>query len=451
MELNLSQTQTLALSPQMLQSMKVLQMGVQELLNYLEEASQENPLLELEFNSSQPEEDVDLRQKLEWLASTDTQNWVYERQDCEDQKTQDFYSAPQGETLFQFLTAQFPQQLDPAVYEAARFLASSLNQSGWLDEPLDGLARATRYPLSVLQQGLKLLQSLEPAGVGARSLSECLCLQLIRHTPEDALALEIVHRYLEPMSKSRYGWIARELNTSQAQVRAACDRIRALNPRPGAGFSGGDTPIYVIPDLFVLCLTDHLEVVANDRFLPTLQISTYYVRLSKNSLDQGVQDYLAEKMRQAKWVVQNVKQRRNTLLECAKYIVSRQEAFFLLGPGHLRPLGLADVARELDVHESTVSRTLKDKYLQCDLGTFPLSHFFPRGLGEQDTGEDVTPDTAKRLLRTLIDGEDKRAPLSDQKLCGQMETQGCRISRRTVAKYRDELGIPGAQGRREYR
>ena len=196
---------------------------------------------------------------------------------------------------------------------------------------------------------------------------------------------------------------------------------------------------------------DHFEVLANDYFFPSLHMSGYYQQLMKDTEDQEVKDYLTSKVRQAKWVVRSIEQRRSTLLSCAQCILELQEPFFRKGPGHLSPMSLADVAQRLEVHESTVSRAIRDKYLQCSMGVYPLSYFFSRSLGGSGDGEEgASPEAAKILLRKLVEEEDKAHPLSDQKLSQLMGEQGCVISRRTVAKYRDELGIPSTTGRRQY-
>ena len=175
----------------------------------------------------------------------------------------------------------------------------------------------------------------------------------------------------------------------------------------------------------------------------------------KSTEDNEVKDYLMGKVRQAKWVVHSIEQRRSTLLRCAECILELQEEFFRRGPGHLKPMCLADIAQKVGVHESTVSRTVRDKYLQCASGVYPLSYFFSRSLGapaaRPGTEENASsPDFAKALLKKLIGGEDKHKPLSDQKLCERMAREGCELSRRTVAKYRDELGIPSTTGRKQY-
>ena len=456
MELNLSQKQTQTLSPQMMQSMEILQMGSQELLEYIEEAVQENPVLEPEENYDKQDEFSVLRRKLEWLESTDPQNRYYHQQDTEEEDSplKNYGTVEdEDENLYYYVLSQLRVlELEPQVMDAGVFLVESLNQNGWLDEPLEDLAADCGCSLAVMEQALAAVQSLEPAGVGARTLSECLKLQLVRRAPVDELAVRIVENYLDALSKSRYGLIARELKVTAEEVRASCERIRALNPRPGTGFAARENLTYINPDIIVVSFPDHFELLSNDYYFPTLHISGYYTRLMKESDDGQVRDYLTDKMRQAKWMVKAIEQRRSTLMACAECILELQEAFFHKGPGHLVPLSLADVAGRIGVHESTVSRAVKDKYIQCSMGVYPLSYFFSRGLGASaSAGEEAaSPDAAKALLKKFIAGEDKKKPLSDQKLCELMAAQGCPLSRRTVAKYRDELHIPSTAGRKQY-
>ena len=195
---------------------------------------------------------------------------------------------------------------------------------------------------------------------------------------------------------------------------------------------------------------DHFEILSNDYYFPSLKVSSYYHQLMRSTDESQVKDYLTNKVRQAKWVVSSVEQRRSTLMACANCIVERQESFFRRGPGHLRPMTLADVAQALEVHESTVSRAVKDKYLQCAHGVFPLGYFFSRALPTGSGGDSVSAEQAKSAIKKLIAAEDKKKPLSDQKLCQLLSEQGIEISRRTVAKYRDELGISSTSGRKQF-
>ena len=279
MELNMSMKQTQTLSPQMMQSMEILQMGSQELLEYIENQVQENPVLEMEEKYAGKDEGVDLQRKLEWLESTDAQNRVYHQQDSEDDGTDpvsNYGNADETEeNLYLYVLSQLELlDLEPELLEAGRFLVESLNQNGWLDEPLEDLAVQMEKPLDLAARALEIVQSLEPAGVGARTLSECLVLQLNRRE-DSGLAIRIAQDYLDPLSKNRYGFIAKALGATQEQVYAACELIRSLNPRPGGGFAARENLIYINPDIFVVNFPDHFELLTNDYFFPTLNVSSY--------------------------------------------------------------------------------------------------------------------------------------------------------------------------------
>lgn len=272
MELNMSMKQTQTLSPQMMQSMEILQMGSQELLEYIENQVQENPVLEMEEKYTGKDEGVDLQRKLEWLESTDAQNRVYHQQDSEDDGTDpvsNYGNADETEeNLYLYVLSQLELlDLEPELLEAGRFLVESLNQNGWLDEPLEDLAVQMEKPLVLAARALEIVQSLEPAGVGARTLSECLVLQLKRRE-DSGLAIRIAQDHLDPLSKNRYGFIAKALGATQEQVYAACELIRSLNPRPGGGFAARENLIYINPDIFVVNFPDHFELLTNDYFSP---------------------------------------------------------------------------------------------------------------------------------------------------------------------------------------
>lgn len=446
--MELLQKQVQQLDQRQIQRLEMLQMSALELRDYLQELSQENPVVDLN-DPPAPSEDVreDPRlQHLRWLADTDRQNryyqglWEYE----DDPIARIGVSGGLEETLPQFLSRQLDRlRLDGDAARTVEFLASCLDGDGYLRPPLNDLARDSGIPLPLLERGLAVLRTLEPAGVGADSLSQCLALQLER-AGVDGPALAIVREYLEPLARCRYRFIADRLGVSVDEVRAALKTIRELDPRPGAVFDQpGQTP-YVYPDVFVEEVDGHFTARTRAGERPAFQINGYYKELLANSGQPEVKDYLRKKVQAAQDVLNAIAQRRDTLLRCAQAIVDRQEDFFRRGEQALRPLRMADVADAVGVHESTVSRAVREKYLQCQRGVYPLGYFFSRG----GAGEDMGAAAAKAALRRLIDGEDKAHPLSDQKLCEALAAEGCPISRRTVAKYRDELSIPGASGRR---
>jgi len=454
-DLSLHMKQTQTLSPQMLQSIKILQMGSQELLEYVEETIQENPALEIADTPPAEPLSTVIQKKLDWLEGADR----FEKYSCRNTPGQEFdplanlsQTPDTEESLYAYLLSQIQAMELPATQQAAAaYIIESLNGNGYLDDALEELAQEFHVQLTCLQQALHTVQQLEPPGVGARNLAECLSLQLDRKPEDTSLAQKIVDGHLDSLAKNQYAHIAKALSATQDAVRDACILIRSLNPKPGAGFAARETIHYIIPDLFVEFFPDHIEISSNNRFLPPLKLSSYYHSLLAETQDAEVKEYLTDKLRQAQWVIKSIDQRRSTLMRCAECILETQEAFFRSGDGHLVPMGLSDISAKLGVHESTVSRAIKGKYLQCPHGVFPLSHFLSRHLGSlSENGNLITPDAAKALLKKLIGEEDKKKPLSDQTLCAMMRAQGCPLSRRTVAKYRDELGIPPTTGRKEY-
>ncbi|MGI5936121.1 MAG: RNA polymerase factor sigma-54 [Oscillospiraceae bacterium] len=450
MELELEIKQSLSLSPQLIQSMEMLQMSAQELAEYISETLQENPVLETDERSDSSEEFTLISRQLDWLEDSDPQNYWYHQQDARDMDplTNVAEESPEEESLYYHLLFQLDtSKLPPAVAKAAVYIIGSLDDNGYLVESVPTIARELGYTEKEVSHALREVQALDPPGIAACSLSECLCIQL-RRMGETGLPYQIAAEFLDEVGKNHYNYIARKLKVSEREVRLACRVIRSLDPRPGAAFSPPEKPEYIIPDLTVMDYPDHMEPVLNSSFIPSLRISSYYRKLMRETDDPKVKEYLSGKLEEARWVVRSIEKRQSTLLACARIILEKQADFFRKGPGHLRPLSLADIADALGVHPSTVSRAIRGKYLQCSHGVYPLSSFFSRALGE-DSMEGASPDEAKALIRELIQEENKKKPLSDQKICELMEAKGISLSRRTVAKYRSELGIPSASGRKE--
>ena len=455
MELIQQQNQSLQqrLCQQQIQSVELLQMSTLELDAYLQELSQENPMMEpdesrLEGTHAQEDELLGL---LKWLEDNDRQNRYYQHMDEDELDPLARVGTAGGleETLFRFLSRQlYPLELDEDTAQIVRYLAACLDADGYLRVPLEELSQNLGRPTAVLKRCLHLLQSLEPAGVGARNLAQCLELQLGR-IHETGPALEIVRNHLEALAKHQYRAIAAKLDVSVEQVRQAEQLIRELEPRPGSSFEQPDQTQYLLPDVFVEEKEGELAVRLRGGERAPFRISGYYQTLLRDSEDPEVRSYLTDKLRQAEGVFRALEQRDSTLLRCAQVIVRRQAAFFREGAQTLIPLRLADVAEELELHESTVSRAVREKYLQCDRGVYPLHYFFSRSASSQNEGGQMGGKAARALLRRLVDQEDKLRPRSDQKLCQAMEELGCSVSRRTVAKYREELGIPNASGRKQ--
>ena len=445
MKLTLELKQKQKMSPQQIQSVIILQMGTQELQSYVESLLMENPTLELE-SSEQRSERSELLQKMDWLKSTDRQNRWYHQEDAAS--ILEYVSALDDENLYDHLRSQIDIfRLPPRLRIAVDGVLSGLNSNGYLEESVEELSSRCGQSPEIIQQAEQLVQALEPTGVATRTLSECLANQL-RKKGEFGLPLTIALHHLESVAKNHYGQIAKETGASLEDIQQACNQIRQLDPRPGSMFARREPPEYILPDLLVTENNGYLEITSGDEFLPVLRVSSYYHELAKTTEDAEVRDYLEGKIKQSVITIKSIEQRRATLLGCAQVILKRQKQFFSTGTGNLLPLTLSDVANEINIHESTVSRAIRDKYIQCVHGTFPLSYFFsrsvPAGEGKMSAAE------VKNAIRELIEQEDCRKPLSDQKICDILAERKVDISRRAVAKYRDEMGIPSTSGRKVY-
>ena len=446
MELSLQMKQTQKLSPQMIQTMEILQMGNQELQEYVDELLLENPVLEREGAGDHGSADELLR-RMEWLVGDGRR--YSRRADGEDTGVAPVAVQPRTEGLYEHLRDQIGfRNMSHGLRLAVESVLTGLDANGYLEESTRELADRSGQPLEVVEEAEELIRGLDPAGVGARTLAQCLELQLERRG-EGGLALTIVRDHLEDVAKNRYHKIAQKTGASREAIQQACQLIRSLSPKPGAAFAPAELPGTVLPDLMVREVEGRFVASMNDAPGPLLKVSPYYQRLLAESDDPQVREYLVKKMRQADWVVKGIEQRRTTLLRCGQSIAAAQAEFFRKGPGHLKPMTMSDLAAELGVHPSTVSRTVREKYLQCGYGVFPLSYFFSRALAGPE-GEEATAELAKAAIYALIQEEGKRHPLSDQKLCDLLAKQELVLARRTVAKYREAMGIPPAAGRRQY-
>lgn len=451
MDLKISLEQKQVLSQRMIQSVEILQMNVQELDHFLKELTLENPLVELEDNRDTPPQKSDMQRKLEWLEAADEQNRVYYGQECEEEQERDVWNLPsEEENLPQYVLSQLiPLAKNGQEERIYHYLAYSLDSRGYLEDMPQGLCQEFGLTQEQAQAYLTIFQSVEPAGVGAADLTECLLLQLRRYNQRHALAEDIVSQYLELLGKNQLPRIANLTGASLDRVEEASQLIRSLNPIPGSGFSSREHLRYILPDVTVVKFQGYFEVLLNDNSYSKVVLSHYYVQMLKEDPSPETQSYIGEKLRQAEWVISCIQQRGNTLQAVARALVECQMEFFEQGPGHLQPLRLLDVAEKIGVHESTVSRAVRDKYLQCTWGIYPMNYFFTRNVTSQ--GSQVwTPERIRDKMRELMDAEDKKKPLSDQKLADLLKEAGAGISRRTVAKYRMEMGIADASGRKHY-
>lgn len=454
MNQHLELAQKQILSQHLIQSMEILQMSTQELESYLDNLSMENPVIEIESPSVEESDgkELMLARKLEWLESTDYQNKVYYRDDDDNSDSYWQDIRDDGEVLSEYLIAQLPSaKLTDQEREIVEFLIYSLDSNGYYRDDLNHVAENFSVSEEFAAKMLEKVQALEPAGVGARSLSECLLLQLQRKPDHSAVTETIVREYLDEVGRNHLAFIAKKLKLTPEQIQEACSEIRTLNPKPGNAFSDRSRMQYISPDAVVVRVKDGFEILINEYQYPKFHISTYYQELEKTVKDAETKKYLRDKIQQAQTIAGSIRQRTSTLSLVLHVIVDRQQEFFLKGVGNRKPLKLADIAQETGLHESTVSRTLRSKYLQCTWGVYPLNYFLTSvAATDRNSGEEQTPEYIKKQIREIIDGEDRKKPLSDEAIGKKLAERQIRISRRTVNKYRQEMGIPDKSGRKNW-
>ena len=460
MDLKLQVKQTQTLSQRMIQSAEILQMTSQELNTYINELALENPVIDIVEPPTAEEQRESIEQQ-EWLNSFNEENYyLYQRQNNDDDY--DFKSSwnintDDGETLQDYLWSQLiTENFTDQETEIIKFMLECLDNKGYLEESTETIASYFGTDTEIVEDLLSDLQALDPSGVCARTLEECLKLQLERRDILTPVLESIIDNCLEMVAKNQIPAIARKLRLSPTETAGYCQIIKSLNPKPGVSFSSRDQLRYIIPDVTIVKFKDHFDILLNESMYPTIELNSYYRQMNQNPESSELKEYLGNKIRQAEWVKQCVTQRGKTLMQVSRAILEHQEEFFTFGPAHLNPLRLADIAQELDIHESTVSRAVSKKYLQCSWGVYPMNFFFSRSVAVQESSssesgtQSVTAADIKRVLREIIEEENKKKPYSDRLLGEKLAERGISISRRTVAKYREEEGIADVSGRKEY-
>ena len=439
MKMNLKTEQKQIFSAKMLESMEILQLNNFELINYITEISMENPIIDINTTTEDSlTQDDTLRKKLEWLDSTDEQNKIYYHSDYEENEEADKWNllADTEDDMAKSLLEQLHMtDLTKQNMKICEFIILNLNDDGYFDDVVQD------------EFHLKIVQSLEPAGIAARTLSERLIIQLKRKNIQNSLTENLIQNDLEALSKQQLSTLAAKYKVTKDELLEALTIIKTLSPKLGTAFDRKEQMNYIIPDIIVIKFKDFFEIILNKNDFPEISINTTYLKMLSKSDDKELQHYLNSKLKQADFIKNCIQQRNTTLLRVANYIVEKQSKFFNLGSGNLSPLKLSDVAEALDLHESTISRSIRNKYLQCSFGVFPLKYFFVNKISSK-TNTDATSQNVKTELKKIIENEDKKSPLSDQKLSDILTANGIDIKRRTIAKYREELQIPPASSRK---
>jgi len=494
--LQLSQrlTQSLVLAPQLQQSLALLQAPTLELKALVEQELQQNPVLEeapaaeteqnerdsgeapqaeaadpaeppadlsfdpaSEKSSNEPVDDfqaefdrlVQLDQ--EWRDHFAQTNFP-SRGSAEDEEKRQFMfdSLVASTSLQEILLEQVRESsLQPELWPLAEMLIGNIDEYGYLKATVDELAASTGLPPEKILEVLKVVQSFDPPGVGARDLRECLMLQLERSDQKDTLEYRIVSDFMEALGKRRIPEIARGTGTEVDEVQDALENIARLEPRPGRAFLA-DNDQYILPEVFVHRSGDDYVVSTNNEHIPHLRISNAYKDLmSQGGNSAEVRNYIREKIRAGKFLIKSLHQRQQTILNIAKEIVNRQRDFMEKGVSALKPLTMVQIAEVVGVHETTVSRAVSGKYMQTPQGVFEMKYFFTAGI-QTANGDGMSNTSVKDMIEEIFKNENSSKPLSDQEVVRMLQEKGIVIARRTVAKYRTELNILPSNLRKVY-
>lgn len=464
MGMRLGMQQRLVMTPRLQQALKLLQMPTLELQQVLKQEILQNPLLEEvddvldtadeekeEKEEEEPKEPANKDDQDEWDEFYDSA-WssggnpeVEEREDFVER-------VPVArQTFAEYIFSQLRLATkDDRVLELGDYIIGSLDDSGYLTCALEDVARTFGVEIEEAEKVLKLIQTFDPPGVGARDLRECLLIQLEMKGLGDSMAAGIVRDHFDDFKQRKYLDLTRKLKISLKEMQTQAGIIGSLNPKPGLDVIA-ESPKYVIPDLVVERVGEKYVIYLNDRNVPRLRISqSYKDELQSNpDISEETKDFIQGRLKNAKWLIQTIEQRRRTMIKVMESIVEEQAEFFEKGTASLKPLTLQQVASKINMHESTVSRVTTNKYVQTPRGVYELKFFFSSALGTQ-SGEEVSAKSAKLNIKNIIEKEDSKKPLSDQKIADILERDGLIIARRTVAKYREQLGILPARHRKQY-
>ncbi|WP_147534049.1 RNA polymerase factor sigma-54 [Bacillus marasmi] len=431
----LSQQQTLKLSmtQELSQAIALLQYSSIELVDFLENKALENPLLQIKNTT----EVYQRKKKGNGSSTVNDKSWIEQISD-------------QRFTLTDHL---MPQILDMKTTTVKRKILAHyiyhLDDNGYFTGDLQEISEQLQISLPAAEECLQLLQKLEPSGIGARNLQECLFIQIQRHPKQYQLAEEIVSQHFSLFAEKKWKALAKLISKDVKEIQHVFDFILTLNPKPGSAYHYEKAP-YVVPDVMVLQEGNQFVVQLFDNLLPRIQLNKEYIANLSTHNDKSVTNFLRDKQQDYQWIVRSLEQRQRTIVNVTEIIVAKQQDYFQKGPKYLKPMTMKEISEELGIHESTVSRTVREKYVQTPFGTVELKSFFTSAI-DSVSSEAQSSNKVKLAIGNLVKEENKKNPLSDLEMVELLKSkEGIVVSRRTIAKYREQLGIPSSSKRKRY-
>ena len=461
---SLSLTQQLIMTPQLQQAIKLLQLSRLELLDTIYQEMETNPMLDdqiteeaeageaKEFeeggnNSEQAVAEVtvkeNIREDVDWenYISEYNTGWAYAPYEEKDSLSFENFTAQKSNLYSHLLWQLHMSNLNEIQKEISIHIIGNLDSDGYLKISIEELSQITGYTQDEVIETLSIIQRLDPVGVAARDTRECLLIQARFQNFGGTLAEKIILDHMDKLENKKYDLIAKSLSIPLHDVIPAVSIITGFEPKPGRRYNDEET-IYISPDIYVFKVADDYEILLNEDGLPKLRINPFYREIlsSKDPLTDRTKEYIQDKLKSAAWLIKSIHQRQRTIYRVTESIVRYQRNFFDSGVTHLRPLVLRDVAEDIQMHESTISRVTTNKYVHTPQGVFELKYFFNSSL-DGINGESIASESVKEHIKTIVKAENKAKPFSDQEVAGMLEKLNINIARRTVAKYRETLGI----------
>ncbi|MDO5718631.1 MAG: RNA polymerase factor sigma-54 [Tissierellia bacterium] len=449
-ELIIDQRQDLILSPQLKQSIEILRFSMDDLVSFLREQALENPMMELEEkeNTKSIEEGINVKKERENLLEiANRYDYPTSRQASSKEDEYSFLDfSSKSSTLNDELLFQL-NVLDIGYIERriGEEIIDNLDDNGYLRTKPSDIASEMGVSEEDVMDVLEIIRGFEPRGIGWETLKDCLLAQI---DSENKIAKDLIDKYLEDIAYNRMGVISKEMNLPIKKLIEEVEYIKSLNPKPGASFATNQPIKYIVPDATIEKIDGEYQIIMHDEYIPSIRISDSYRRMIKSS-DEDAIKFLSKKLNAAEWIISSIEQRKSTIQRILEVIVRTQSEFFDKGKKYLAPMSQKDVAEELELHESTISRATTDKYVDSPQGILELKYFFSSDL-KTDSGEDISSKAIKAMIEEIIESENKKKPFSDAKITNLLNEKGIDISRRTVAKYRESIGIPKSSMRKEY-
>jgi RNA polymerase sigma-54 factor len=429
-------------------------MSSYELGQYVDKEMQENPVLEekqVENNKNNKNDVKDFKEIIKYLEQDDYKGKNYGVK-IEKEEISPFYYIAQEKSLKDYLKEQIGLITgETYILNICKYMVENLDAKGYLPVKLSDICSEMAITSDNAETALKILQSLDPQGIGARDLKECIRIQLYNLGNDDENIYKIVDDYLELLSENKYTDIAKLLKVTTSQVQKYADIIKNLEPKPSRGFYTGETVKYIIPDAYINKIDNQYFISMNEDVLPKLNINSLYKEIIKNEKDAEAVEYVKDKLNSAMFLIKSIEQRKNTVYRVLEEILSVQKEYFDIGEEYLKPMTLKIIASSLEMHESTISRAIREKYVSVNNGKIiKIKDLFTNGIASAVGGDDISTINIKASIKEMVNNEEKKKPLSDQIICNRLNAEGMNISRRTVAKYREELEIKSSSKRKRF-